>query len=296
MQPYLRYFNTANGTYTDIPSGSAAGRILPPFQAFWLEAINNGTTLSMDPAIVGTISTTNEIGYKTNQINDVFVLGVQLQNGWKDELNIVFNANATSGFDAGLEAPKTNSPYTEMVNIAATNQERPMSWEAIPYLDNQVVPVAFTGGVFGNSYTLTPDFSQTTNGWQIYLKDLYTNTTTLLNGSAGYTFTHDANAPAERFELLFTNSTLDAEDAPATSKLDEVFVYQQNGENFIHFPAHLSGMATVEVVALSGQVINRQEVDITTAVTKVEFGAAPRAYYLVRIAHPGGVYTATVAH
>jgi hypothetical protein len=296
VQPYLRYFNTATGVYADIPSGSAAGRVLPPFQAFWLEVINNATSLPLVPSVVGTTSTPNAIGNKGTPINDLFVLNVQLPNGWRDELNIVFHPSATSGFDAGLEAPKLNSPYSEMVNLYAVVQNGNMSWDAIPYEDNQIIPVAFTGGVFGTTYTLSPDFSQTTNGWQIYLKDLYTNTTTLLNGSNGYTFTHDANAPEQRFELLFTNSTLGEDELPATSKMDEVFVYQQGGENFVHFPNSLmGGVATIEVMALSGQIISTQQVEISGTTTAIALGNLPSAWYIVRIAHPNGVLTHKVA-
>jgi hypothetical protein len=250
----------------------------------------------MNPNIVGTTSTGNEIGAKGNVINDLFNLNVQLTNGWKDELNIVFHAAATAGFDAGLEAPKTSSPYAEMVNLYAITSTGNMSWDAIPYDDNQVVAVAFTGGVFGNTYTLNPDFSQTTNGWQIYLKDLHTNTTTLLNGSNGYTFTHDANAPEQRFELLFTNSTLGDEELPATSKMDQVFVYQQGGNNFVHFPnSMMGGQATIEVMALSGQLISTQEVEISGATTAIALGDMPSAWYIVRISHPQGVLTHKVA-
>jgi hypothetical protein len=183
-----------------------------------------------------------------------------------------------------------------MANLYAVDHNQNLSWDALPYVDNQVVPVAFTAGVFGNTYTLSPDFSQTTNGWEIYLKDLYTNTTTLLNGSNGYTFTHDANAPEQRFELLFSNSTLGEDELPSTSKMDEVFVYQQGGENFVHFPNSLmGGAATIEVMALSGQIISTQQVEISSTTTAIALGNLPSAWYIVRIAHPNGVLTQTVA-
>jgi hypothetical protein len=227
---------------------------------------------------------------------DLFALRFDLPNGWADQLQVLFHPGATPGYDNGMEALKQMSPTASMANLYAVDHNQNLSWDALPYVDNQVVPVAFTAGVFGNTYTLSPDFSQTTNGWEIYLKDLYTNTTTLLNGSNGYTFTHDANAPEQRFELLFSNSTLGEDELPATSKMDEVFVYQQGGENFVHFPNSLmGGVATIEVMALSGQIISTQQVEISSTTTAIALGNLPSAWYIVRIAHPNGVLTHKVA-
>ena len=203
------YNETAN-TGTNNNGVAAVTGMISPMQAFWVRvaagqtsgtlAINNAMRLHQDVA-------TNKFRVPAANATQK-VLRLQVSNGTNsDETIVLFNANATDGYDA-YDSPKMtngNASIPEIYTFAGTEKAVINGLNSIA--TNSLVPLGFSTGAantFSIKATEVTDFDTDT---RIVLKDKVLNVEQDITSGTPYTFTSDATSTENRFAIIFKSAS-----------------------------------------------------------------------------------------
>ncbi|MEI6753051.1 MAG: fibronectin type III domain-containing protein [Paludibacter sp.] len=178
---------------------------IPPMQAFWVR-VNSGQTtgtLAVDNTMRSHIDQTEFTRFKA-PATTVPVLHLQVTNGTNsDEAIVLFNSNASNGYDAYDSEKMTNdnAAIPEIYTLAGTEQLVINGLNSIQY--DTEIPLGFTTGQ-SNTFTIkASQFSNFVSGTQIVLRDKVLNVEQDLT-VANYSFTSDVTKNnTSRFAVLF---------------------------------------------------------------------------------------------
>ncbi len=130
------------------------------------------------------------------------VAGPQL-TGVTDNLIVLFDENATTGFDNGFDAPKMRN-VGEVPSIAALQNGAELAINTLGALTSRtVVPLTVTVLTAGTYKLNASEMLNMPAGTQVYLLDALTGTRQNLSRNAVYATTLDAGTQASRFTLVF---------------------------------------------------------------------------------------------
>ena len=205
-------FVTVNGAGVTSPV-SVVTKYIPPLQAFWIRALNVGTS---------TLKLTNAMRSHTDAVNnpspnllktpaakntEMTLVRLQVSNAVNtDEAVIYFSENAQNSFDQ-LDAPKMsndNAAIPEIYTTLGTEKIVINSMKNIP-TDS---PIGL-GFVAGNATTFSIKANEIANipqGVKVVLRDNVTLAETdLTDGTASYGFTPQTSS-GDRFSLIFRSA------------------------------------------------------------------------------------------
>ncbi|MBR4264325.1 MAG: InlB B-repeat-containing protein [Paludibacteraceae bacterium] len=243
-------------TYT-VKTAEAEEVIIPAMQSF--SVFSSGSTgtdgyvnldytrLVYNPALAGTVPGPNKAPRRTNTIADeagkmyVYVSG---ESGYRDRVYLWQHEDFTDGFENGWDGHKL---FGESIapQLYAQTPDGKMAVNCAPEFDGTIL--GFTKGSLDNTYTFR--FAPQTDE-VLYLNDMRTQTSTLINAENTYTFTAGED-DAARFLISRTPypkmPTGVSDTQASSSKARKIFI---NGQLYV-----LNGNALFDI---TGKRVNVQ--------------------------------------
>lgn len=236
-------WNATAGNYGIYQNGAGTGTNgvdshIAHSQAFWVHcSAGSGSIFFSEGNKVR-----NDKAFVKSSVNDEFVR-VKLSNAvntYYDEAIILFNDNATTNYDNGIDQNKLYSELSDLAPSLAfvTDDNTDISILGMHELKNRSIPVkAFAGTNAYGTYTIDFEFpANTLVGSCVTLEDLETGAITNLKSTQSYTFTTTANSPQTRFVINISQPfEMESLAASCSGTSDgEILVEGQNinGETF----------------------------------------------------------------
>jgi len=269
------------GGYVYYSGGGLSSAIIPPMQAFWVQAKTSQsgsitTTMSAD----GTVASSPTY-YKTRPDNLVLHAALLGDTLISDRMWVAHVSGTTSSFDGAYDAWKmTNGPL--MPNIYSYVDGEGIAINALDLNGNQIIPVGFDYVDVGAKFRIT--LEQVTNGqvYQVYLEDKALQQFHDLN-QGDYPFTHQVWTQEEpRFALHVSQSTLGTEESDASPT--SLVIYQDGARLMVHW--YDSDQANYRLVTVDGKEVSKGAIE-----SGLQSLDAPEVsgVYILELAHPHGI-------
>lgn len=205
---YFDTYNVTSGFGTNNNGFGAVIGTIPPMQAFWVRANADNVTLSLNNSLCTHKTDTINPFKAPAQINtEQQIVRLQVSNGTNsDEAVVIYNANASNGYD-DYDSPKmTNNDVAipEIYTIAGTEQVVINGLNSVT-LDEQM-PLGFTTG---STNTFTIKATELTNfdaDKRLILLDTQENTYQDLTYGSTYTFSSTPTTSSTRFKIVFKSA------------------------------------------------------------------------------------------
>lgn len=294
--------NNNNQTGTKIPK-----RYIPVAQGFFVKAFVDNDLVANNPNLTssvtgGTISIknsqrvferesgSNSVFFRTTDINATSTnsadtrmkirLGVETDNGFRRQVLLGVDPNATNQFDLGYDAPmidvQDDDFYFSINNV-------PFSIDAINSIDATTdIPVTIK---LTNAQSTTIKIDTLENidsNLDIFLYDNVNNTYTDLRQNV--TLTLGQGLYSNRFSIRFTNSTLSENDIEINDGNLNVFV--NNNENTLQIKNNTTSLTIKDITIynLLGQVVNTWHVENSSQnELSLKIGTISTGTYIVKL-------------
>ncbi len=244
-------FNATAGVGTNNNGYGAVTGLVAPLQAFWVRVTAGNTgTLGFD----NTMRSHQDQSVTTNRLKDRAlvntqqVLRLQVSNAVSsDEAIVLFNPNASDGFDAYDSEKMSNDDVTipEIYTLAGTEQVAINGLNSVTV--DEELPLGFTTGT-SNTFTIkASEISNFNADTRIVLRDNLLNTEQDLTDGTTYSFTSDATSTSTRFSVVFKSASVTTGIINNTKSNQSLLIYK-NGNNLITInrnEANREGMVTI---------------------------------------------------
>lgn len=259
---------------------STASKFIPPSQGFFVQATDNGTlSFTNSQRAHGTQNFYKE---SSNYAN---CLKFQTSgNSYSDVSFIMFDGNATSGFDRNFDVPKlmgasvVPSIYSYVGNDA-------FALNSLASIDETPkVEMVFKTGQNGTYSISASGMESFDSNVPLLLEDLVTNQVIDLRQSSVYSFAYNTNDPLHRFNVHFKN-TFGINDISDGN----VNIFGGNKEIIVMFAKHFSGSITVTDIV--GRTIYSGTANELKNVIPV---TGSSQYYIVKVSGSSKVITEKV--
>ncbi|TPG65992.1 DUF4394 domain-containing protein [Hymenobacter nivis] len=274
---YASYVNGvgANGGTDQIATG----------QGFFVRVAAAGTPGALTFKNSGRLTTYASPAFQRGDATTAPLVRLALRNaaGRADEAVVYFDATATAGFDAALDAYKLN-PAGATMGLATASTEA-LSIDARPALGTADVLVPLSVQAEAGSYTLAAaELLRLPTGTKAFLRDALTGTVTDLSQQPSYPFAVTAGASATgRFSLLLTTQAVLATAPAALSKQVNVFPNPARGTVSVGLPASLARQAIdATLVNALGQTVLRATLP-AGATSQLALPSVARGVYTLRL-------------
>jgi len=225
-----KIWDEGHGSYTDISAGTG---IIPAMNGFWVH-VNNaaGGSLTIDASDRTYNSTA---WYKSKEEKNTIILWVFDEENQTAQQSILrTNPEATYGFDTKYDSHFLKGMAPQFYS---SNHSLKLSTNSIPeFSENIQIPFSFIKNE-SNQYTIKAEGIQSLNPQEnVFLTDLQTNTTQLLNKNPIYKFTAGDGDEENRFLIYFGTTGVD-ESAATESNIriyeshQHIHIYISNPEN-----------------------------------------------------------------
>lgn len=231
-------------------AGSSSAQWIAPHQAFFLRALS---TASGDFTFTNAMRTTSPgtpvSTFKTNTAGYNVVLTIDGQ-GKSNRTEIVLNQDATTGFDNNFDAYylSANPDVPAFYSTDALGVR--YSLNQLPNAANQVINLGFTHAQNSKQFTISLDQTLASAISFVTLEDTYAQTLTDLK-NWNYSFMSNDAAPAQRFKLHFSQSSIGIAELENGSNFK---VWINNNELRFDENENLEG-AIINVYSTNGQLI-----------------------------------------
>ena len=269
------------GGYVYYSGGGLSSPIIPPMQAFWVQAkTSQSGTITTTMSTDGTVASSPTY-YKTRPDNLVLRAALLGDTLISDRMWVAHVSGTTSSFDGAYDAWKmTNGPL--MPNIYSYVDAEGIAINALDLNGNQIIPVGFDYVDVGTKFRIT--LNQVTNGqvYQVYLEDKALLQFHDLN-QGEYPFTHQVWTQEEpRFALHVSQSTVGAEESDASPT--SLVIYQDGARLMVHW--YEPDQANYRLVTLDGKELSKGAIQ-----SGLQSLDAPEVsgVYILELAHPHGV-------
>ncbi|MGI4886044.1 MAG: DUF4394 domain-containing protein [Janthinobacterium lividum] len=274
---YASYVNGvgANGGTDQIATG----------QGFFVRVAAAGTPGALTFKNSGRLTTYASPAFQRGDATTAPLVRLALRNaaGRADEAVVYFDAAATAGFDAALDAYKLTPGGAPL--LLATAGAAPLAIDARPALGTADVLVPLTVQAEAGSYTLAAaELLRLPTGTKAFLRDALTGSVTDLAQQPSYPFAVVAGASATgRFSLLLTTQGVLATAPAALSKQVNVFPNPARGTVSVGLPASLSRQAIdATLVNALGQAVLRATLP-AGATSQLALPSVARGVYTLRL-------------
>jgi len=182
--------------------------ILPSGAAFFAQTTNNssGNTITFEEADKST-SSPNALFRTNNAEGPLIVELLDANNSYADQLTFYFdntNRNYTVNNDALWDAEKLSNPDANLYSLSADGKR--LAVDRRPLADNAIIPLGLTHTSNNANFTLTvKELPTINNHYNLYLKDKWLNTTTLLQANTTINIAITSNTESQgnnRFEIV----------------------------------------------------------------------------------------------
>jgi hypothetical protein len=191
--------------------------IIPSHQGFFVLATATGSVSFPENSKATTQGTFNRVSTTVSEMLRLRLVGST--NNMLDETVVIFNEEATFGFDPELDAPKLMNPGLNIATVPAP--DKVMVVNAMP--KTNVLPLYITTPVLGVYNLSIEGLSELTAFEKVYLRDNVYGTLVELQEGQVYPLSIDNNATAQggdRFELIFFEDVVTAENGLRNANLN----------------------------------------------------------------------------
>ncbi len=206
-------YNASGNTHTS-NGANPVSKLIPPMQGFWVR-VNEGVpsaTLSFNNTMRSHGDITSNILKAPSSIqSEQKILRLKVSNGTNsDEAIVLFNPNASDGFD-GFDSPKmTNAnPVVPEIYTLADNEHVVINGFSTVYYNTEI-PLGFTTGEANTFSIQVTEMNNFDDGTVVILKDneKMTDQEQILSLDKPYDFTSDIFSSANRFSLIFRTTSI----------------------------------------------------------------------------------------
>ena len=274
------YASYVNGTSTNGGTDQIATG-----QGFFVRVAAAGTPGALTFKNSGRLTTYASPAFQRGDATTAPLVRLALRNaaGRADEAVVYFDAAATTGFDAALDAYKLAPAGAPMV--LATTGAGTLSIDARPALGTADVLVPLSVQAEAGSYTLAAaELLRLPTGTKAFLHDAITGSAVDLAQQPSYPFAVVAGASATgRFSLLLTTQGVLATAPAALSKQVNVFPNPTHGTVSVGLPASLSRQ-TIDATLVNalGQTVLRATLP-AGATSQLALPGVARGVYTLRL-------------
>ncbi len=234
----------SSASYTDI---AASTGVIPAAQGFMVRVSASTGSLTID-ASDRTHNSQN--WYKDAEVNKIKLTAFDPEGNTAQESIISFNENATPGIDSEYDSYFL-SGYAPYLYSAAEGIA--LSTNTLPEITAQTtIPLSFIKNGSSDFYIEVEGVNELQPQETVYLTDLKTNHTQLLNDDPVYSFTSEEGDVAERFVIHF--SPLGVDDL---APISDVNIYAANGKVELRNNKPID--ATIKIYNMSGQLLSNKE-------------------------------------
>jgi hypothetical protein len=259
-------WDPSTSSYKYYSAGGISSPVIPPMQAFWVQATQAGASISTTMAANGTVASTPTY-YKTLPDNLVITVEKVGDSAIMDQLWISNIAGTTNGFDGAYDAWKmTNGPT--MPNVFTWDLGERIAVNALELNGTKVLPMGFSYANPGTKFQVK--LSQVTGGhnYEVYLEDKLTGGYHDLS-QEDYSFRHEGWTQEDpRFALHLSLNTVGLDDAvmdlqdlvyqvgdrlifKASDDYTSYRIYGINGQEFARGPL-VAGMQHISAPTAAG--------------------------------------------
>lgn len=278
--------NAANG-WDIITLANVSSRLLAPGQGFFVAADGNAVSaynLEFTPDMRTTGDTDDFISGRNSSPLTFLKLNASTANHVYTT-QFYFNGNATTGLDHGYDAklwgdiPPSFALYS---NLAEDNTGLPIALQALNPTDlaDVVIPLGVNANA-GEQLRFTISESTLPSTINVYLDDVLTNTTTLLNTS-DYLINPISNITGTgRFYIRFTEQALSLENA----NFDALKIYSKSTPRAVYVHGVLQGETTAKVFDLQGRLVQHSVLNSNQVVNEIDVSDVPDGIYVVTLSN-----------
>ena len=179
------------------------------------------------------------------------------KNDFSDEIIVRFNTDASSSFDADLDAYKIiDNSITQLWSMAYPDLTEQYSINSLENVQSSPdVPVAFNPTTSGTFTLNASEFENLAAQTGIYLEDLKTGVVTDLIENPNYQFTATAGDDINRFALHFAPWMTTTPENAGTNSGIQIYPNPNTG-SFTIIPAkEIEGNVTIELYDVQGRIV-----------------------------------------
>lgn len=256
--------------------GTPVTNLIPPMQAFWVRVSGAGSgILAFNNTMRSHSATSNPLKAPTATKATQQVLRLQVSNGTNnDEAIVIFNENATNGFD-DYDSPKMTNANVAIPEIyTMVGNEKLVINGLTSVTPNEELALGFTTGQ-SNSFSIkATQISNFDANTRIFLRDNLLNTEQELTSTSDYTFTSDVTTTSSRFSVIFKSAGV----TTGINNIDTNICISKNTNNqiIVNCNGNINNDATVIVYSASGQKLQTKQ--ITGASTMLGTGLTSGVY------------------
>lgn len=175
-------------------------------------------------------------------------------------LSVIFDDEATDRFDGRYDALyRLGNPDQVVFNVVSSDSIA-LQTEQRPFpLPQSTTYLSYNYAMDGAASKIALDPTYLPNGVYAYLEDLHTNVIVDLR-AGDYTFTHDANAPVQRFKLHLNNTAVSVFEFNTEENPLQAFA---SAEGYTLRGDLEDGSYMTEVYDVSGRVIFQSEIEFS---------------------------------
>lgn len=205
----IYYLDAASGNWLTWNGSVGAGsQFIPPMQGVYVSAASSGS-ITFENSYRK--HNNQNLFYKT-EVKDQIVLNAS-GNGFNDQTFLVFDEQASSGFDDTQDAYKLLSTFNDQLpQIYSVSENTNHSINTMP--KSKTVALGFQSNSDGD---FTISLVKSSGTAYVGLHDLKTGSVTNLSHNE-YTFFHQSGDDANRFELVLENDSQDLDVYPNPTK------------------------------------------------------------------------------
>ena len=267
-----KIWNETNASYTDI----ARSGVIPAMQGFMVKVANDKTgRLNI---YAGDRIHSPSTWYKNNETNTIKLTAFDTEGNTAQEAIIRIIQDATTTYDSKYDCEFLPGYAPSFYSSTSSGN---LSTLALPEITVETtIPFSFIKNASSFFHIEVEGINNLEPQETVYLTDLKTNHTQLLNDNPVYSFTSEEGDVAERFVIHF--SPLGIEDFELA---EQIVVYATNGN--IEFRSNAPMDANINIYTIAGQLINIASLNNESKTTIS--GNQYRGIAIVSIITKGGV-------
>jgi hypothetical protein len=267
-------YNQSAGAY-QVFDGTNNG-VIPPFHPLLVEVTTNNTSVTLKNSARTTDSLTNYFD-KTGLPNFIEIQ-VSDANDKTDKVKFYTDDNATNGYDVMDGNKRPNLVAPNLYFVIEGKKANKEVWNTLPE-ENEAAQLSFEAKEAGQ-YTLNFTTENIEPNTVVELVDRMSGARHDIN-NGDYTFTHDLNNIAERFELKFSKKSTTTNVVDVQTGL----VYVGSTANTITIAAQTAGSYTVEVFDMLGRSVQAPVSYTSTGsnTQNITVNGVQTGYYIVKI-------------
>ena len=207
---YLYYVNGVNPPTGPSAGSQLASSVIPPLQAFWVQASSNGASVVSSMAANGTTGSSPTF-YKS-QPDNIILTVTNLSDTTKGDVLWVKNVQGTSNAFNGTEDAWKMTNYGGFPNIYTYHNGDKMAINATDFQQSSVIPVGLIGPMAGVKYVFRAEQFTSNGAYSLVLEDKHLKSFTNLCEES-YTFTYGVWSQEDpRFSLHIHESTVSEDE------------------------------------------------------------------------------------